>query len=426
MTKRDFQCVAAADAEGEVSDGSDGVNGSTSNGSNDNRKRKSRFDNKPLGRKPQTVEFYNIQSLLNLFDEPKSLIPIAPIVKKCSGKYCDHMEESQLIPLINAKFYNLAESNYMLTLDDLIEIGLCYHCKLQTAFYSISLERLSDLVDPLTELKQMIGLHKVKKNIVEQIVYFLQDLEPNPVELLHTVIDGPPGVGKTQLARILGKIYLKMGYLKTDKFKTAKRSELIGKYLGSSASQTQAIIDEALGGVLFIDEAYSLGNAEKRDSFSKECIDTINQNLTERAGEFICIIAGYKDELDSCFFSYNQGLKSRFRFRYSVEGYNADELSQIFVHKVNLISWQLEYQDQVKSLFEQNKSHFVSFGRDIETLLYHIKIVHSNRVFFSPNDGKKKINDCDLVNGFNRFKVSNSKNEESNAMSEYIRSVMYT
>jgi hypothetical protein len=133
MTKRDFRCVA----DGEVPDGSNSTSGSkssgTSNESNDNRRRKTRFDrDKSLNKRPQTVEFYNIQSLLNLFDEPK--LPEAPVVKKCSGKYCDHMEESQLIPLINPKFFNLAE-NYMLTLDDLIEIGLCYHCKLQTAFY---------------------------------------------------------------------------------------------------------------------------------------------------------------------------------------------------------------------------------------------------------------------------------------------------
>ena len=88
-------------------------------------------------------------------------------------------------------------------------------------------------------------------------------------------------------------------------FKIVKRSDLIGKYLGHTAAKTQKVIDSCKGGVLFIDEAYSLGNPEGRDSFSKECIDTINQNLTENKANLLCIIAGYKDALDKCFFAYN-------------------------------------------------------------------------------------------------------------------------
>jgi len=95
------------------------------------------------------------------------------------------------------------------------------------------------------------------------------------------------------------------------------------------------MIDAAKGGVLFIDEVYSLGNAEKRDSFSKECIDTINENLTTKKTDFICIIAGYKEDIKDCFFAYNAGLERRFPIRFHIDEYNASELFSIFKKKVD-------------------------------------------------------------------------------------------
>ena len=132
------------------------------------------------------------------------------------------------------------------------------------------------------------------------------------------------------------KIWLKI-ILKNEKFVKARRSDLIAGYLGQTAKATQKIIDSAIGGVLFIDEVYSLGNSEKRDSFAKECIDTINENLTEKKTDFICIIAGYKDEIDSCFFSYNSGLERRFPVRFTIEEYKPEELFLIFIKSIYVI-----------------------------------------------------------------------------------------
>ena len=106
-------------------------------------------------------------------------------------------------------------------------------------------------------------------------------------------------------------------------------------FIPNTAAKTQKVINSANGGVLFIDEVYSLGNSEKRDSFAKECIDTINQNLTENKGKFLCIVAGYKEDIDSCFFSYNQGLERRFPIKYQLDGYDAIELYDIFKYKLN-------------------------------------------------------------------------------------------
>ena len=194
---------------------------------------------------------------------------------------------------------------------------------------------------PLVKLNKMIGMDSVKKSIIDMILYYIQGFENKNQEMLHTVIEGPPGVGKTELGKILASIYANLGVTKSNKFKVVRRSDLVGEYLGQTAKKTQEAIDEADGGVLFIDEAYALGNTEKRDSYAKECIDTINQNLSENK-QFVCIIAGYPDELDRCFFSWNRGLQRRFPFRYRIDGYTSLEMRDIFVKKIDDMHFKMD------------------------------------------------------------------------------------
>lgn len=282
--------------------------------------------------------------------------------------------------------------------------------------FSINLEILSKLIKPLTKLKSMIGLDNVKNAVVDMILYYLQNFENKNNNMLHTVIEGPPGVGKTQLGKILAEIYAGLGVISSNKFKIVKRSDLVGEYLGHTAPKTQKIIDEADGGVLFIDEAYALGNEEKRDTFSKECIDCINQNLSENKKRFICIIAGYPDELDKCFFAYNPGLKRRFPFKFRIEGYKPDELKDIFIKKVGDIHWKLEEDMNEKAylteFFNKNKSDFKYFGGDIDNLILNCKYAHSRRVFGKHPKNKRKLNQKDLEIGFDRF-VRNKKSSDS-------------
>lgn len=290
------------------------------------------------------------------------------------------------------------------TIDDLIMLGKNWD---KDKKYSVDLETLNKLIKPLTKLQKMIGLEKVKSSIVDMILYYLQGFESKNNNMLHTIIEGPPGVGKTQLGKILGEIYAGLGVIPSNKFKLVKRSDLVGEYLGHTAPKTQKVIDEADGGVLFIDEAYSLGNKDKRDSFSKECIDVINQNLSENKRKFICIIAGYPDELDKCFFSYNPGLKRRFPFKFSIDAYTAEELRDIFVLKVNNLKWKINYDLNNKALtsfFVQHNNIFTYFGGDIENLLVNCKFAHSKRVFGKHPKNKRKLSIADLELGFDKFK----------------------
>jgi len=291
---------------------------------------------------------------------------------------------------------------------DLIDLGNMYD---STKRYNIDLKILNKLVDPLTELNNMIGMETVKQDIVDYILFRIQNLDSSNQDMMHTVIQGPPGVGKTEVAKIIGKIYLAMGILKNEKFVKARRSDLIAGYLGQTAKTTQKIIDSAIGGVLFIDEVYSLGNVEKRDSFSKECIDTINENLTEKKTDFICIIAGYKDEIESCFFSYNSGLERRFPVRFTIEEYKPEELFLIFIKKVNDLGWIID--DSVKvDFFIENIDSFKYFGGDIEVLFSRCKRAHSRRVFTSKESEKKIINNIDLQRGFQSFKAHRQEKQK--------------
>ncbi len=290
-------------------------------------------------------------------------------------------------------------------IDDLIDLGKMYN-PLSNKKYNINLKIMNKLLPPLTELKNMIGMEDIKQNVVDLILFYLQDFEKKNENMLHTVIQGSPGVGKTHVAKILAKIFLKMDVVKRDYFRIVKRSDLVGKYLGSTAMKTQEVIDDVKGGVLFIDEAYSLGNKEKRDHFSKECIDTLNQNLSERKCDFVCIIAGYKDELNSSFFSYNPGLARRFPFRFSLNDYSPDDLRKIYLSMIENSNWSVDG-DVEKSVpiefFKKNKDYFKFNGGDMETLFHSTKIAHARRVFCLPRDQKKKINYKDLKRGMERF-----------------------
>lgn len=272
--------------------------------------------------------------------------------------------------------------------------------------YNIDINALHSIKEPLEELNNMVGMKNLKKSVVDQILYFIQHLHKNKNgsgEFLHTVIYGLPGTGKTEIAKIMGKIYSKIGILSKGTFKKVTRSDLVAGYLGQTALKTKEVIQEALGGVLFIDEAYSLGNADKKDSFSKECIDTLCEALSDNKENLMVIIAGYESELKECFFNYNQGLDSRFTWRFKTDEYTHQDLHDIFVKKVKDIGWELSDQNIGTNWFKNNKDCFRFYGRDIETLLSKTKIAHSRRVFCCPENEKRKITLCDLEKGFELY-----------------------
>ena len=272
--------------------------------------------------------------------------------------------------------------------------------------HNIQLQKLYYLIEPLKKLDSMIGLEELKKEIMKKIIYYIQN--PFNEEYLHTILSGPPGVGKTEVAKIYAEIFQKLGILKNKSFIEVKRDQLVGEFLGQTAPKTRKVLESGMGGVIFIDEAYSLGNPEKRDSFSKECIDMINQYLSEYKNDFMMIIAGYEDELKKCFFSYNPGLRRRFSTYFNIEGYNSDELHDIFKVKLKKFNYNNCIEsDKLKKIFKDNHEIFKHFGGDVEKLINELKYVQSNRTFYEDVDNNKDIIYDDLTNALENF-IKNS------------------
>ena len=191
------------------------------------------------------------------------------------------------------------------SLDDLIKLINDYPI-ITNIKYNIDIHALHKIKEPLEKLNNMVGIEVLKERIIDQLLYFIQGLHKidgeDSGDFLHTVIYGPPGTGKTEIAMIMGEIFCKLGILEKGKFRKVIRSDLVAGYLGQTALKTKEVIEDCIGGVLFIDEAYSLGSSDKKDSFSKECIDILCEALSANKHNLMVIIAGYETELEECFF----------------------------------------------------------------------------------------------------------------------------
>lgn len=283
--------------------------------------------------------------------------------------------------------------------------------------YNIDLKALHNIKTELTELNNMIGMEKFKESLLNQILYFIQKLHVNDKcsDFKHTVIYGSPGTGKTEIAKLLGKMYSKIGVLNSKNnyvFKKVVRNDLIAGYLGQTAIKTRGVINECIGGVLFIDEAYSLGSVGDNDIFSNECIDILCEALSDHKDNLMVIIAGYEDELKNRFFSLNQGLNSRFIWRFKVDDYTYTDLMKIFKKKVDEIEWKFDSENVLnKKWFENKYSNFKNFGRDMENLLFYVKISHSRRVYGKDEGLRRMICQEDLENGYKMFLENNKPKE---------------
>ena len=288
----------------------------------------------------------------------------------------------------------------VIDISSLIEIA-----QRKITFRNINSSILWNILPELIKLNNMIGMDNLKQTIFYQIIYYLQNMQKKGEnEYLHTVITGQPGSGKTSIAEILGKIYKNMGILSSNgSFTIAKREDFIAPYLGQTAIKTRILLESCVGGVLFIDEAYALGPGQKdRDSFSKEAIDTLNIFLSEHKNDFCCIIAGYEDDIEKCFFDINKGLERRFQWVHRIDSYNSAQLSQILIKMIKEINWQVNMDiPTLSKIIEDNKMLFKNFGGDIENFLSKCKIIHAKRVFSLDERHKYILTKEDLMGAIN-------------------------
>lgn len=194
-------------------------------------------------------------------------------------------------------------------------------------------ERLNKLTDLMSELNELVGLSSVKK-LVFEILAFVEIQKKRQVEnlaseplVLHMIFKGNPGTGKTTVARCLGNLLKSMNVLSKGHLVEIERADLVGEYIGHTAQKTREQLKKSYGGILFIDEAYSLARGGEKD-FGKEAIDVLVKAMEDQKDNLILILAGYNEEMDE-FLNTNPGLKSRFPIHIDFPDYSVRELLEI-------------------------------------------------------------------------------------------------
>ncbi|QQE80973.1 AAA family ATPase [Alicyclobacillus sp. SO9] len=210
----------------------------------------------------------------------------------------------------------------------------------------------SRLYSILQELEDLVGLEEVKKTVREifALVYVKQErerhhLKSSPV-VLHMVFKGNPGTGKTTVARLLGRMFRECGLLTKGHLVEVERADLVGEYIGHTAQKTKEAVNRALGGVLFIDEAYSLARGGDKD-FGRESIDTLVKSMEDHRDEFIAIIAGYEREMEG-FLKANPGLPSRFPIHLTFPNYSVATLLKIAKQMALRHQYNMQYDAEQK------------------------------------------------------------------------------
>ncbi len=243
----------------------------------------------------------------------------------------------------------------------------------------------------LLELNQLVGLSKVKARVNDLIAFQKVQLLREKIGLksqkgtLHMAFTGNPGTGKTTVARIVGRIYKQLGLLSKGHFIEVSRTDLIAGYQGQTALKVKSVIEKAKGGVLFIDEAYSITENDHSDSYGRECLTELTKALEDYRKDLVVIVAGYTGPMQH-FFESNPGLKSRFNIFLEFGDYSVDELMKMLIYLCDKSDYRMEEEAlSATRLFiqeqEQNKGNNFANGRLVRNIFEWLIANHARRVY---------------------------------------------
>lgn len=257
------------------------------------------------------------------------------------------------------------------------------------------------LQDLLNELNALVGLEKVKNKVQDLIVYQKVQKMRREKNLhsskntLHLAFTGNPGTGKTTVARIVGRIYKQIGLLSKGHFVEVSRTDLIAGYQGQTALKVKKVIEQAKGGVLFIDEAYSITENDKSDSYGRECLTELTKALEDYREDLVVIVAGYTEPM-SKFFESNPGLESRFNTFIEFDDYSPNELDSIlhYMCKMNDYILDEKVKEKIHSYFEKKttmKDKNFANARLVRNLYDNLIMNHARRVIDISNPTSSEL-----------------------------------
>jgi len=274
---------------------------------------------------------------------------------------------------------------------------------------------MADLNDLLEELESLIGLESVKEE-VKNLINLLKIVELRtknglkaPAVTKHFVFTGNPGTGKTTVARLLSQIYCSLGILSKGHMVEVDRSGMVAAYMGQTAIKVKEVIDKAKGGVLFIDEAYSLSNETQGGDFGQEAIDTLVKGMEDNRDDLIVIVAGYPDLMDK-FVKSNPGLKSRFQKTIHFPDYTADDLYDIFLRFCKNNDYSISedgstYLKEQLELYVRTTDKYFGNARDVRNFLDIAISAQANRLLeenITDANALMTLKPVDLAHIFNK------------------------
>jgi len=268
---------------------------------------------------------------------------------------------------------------------------------LEAEFKASNIQEVLDKLD-----RELIGLKPIKTRIREIAALLLVDRLRKQFALtsetptLHMCFTGNPGTGKTTVAMRMGEILKRLGYVREGHLVTVTRDDLVGQYIGHTAPKTKEVIKKAMGGVLFIDEAYYLYKPENERDYGAESIEILLQVMENNRDDLVVILAGYKDKMDR-FFQSNPGMRSRIAHHLDFPDYSADELMAIA--RLMLASQNYRFSPEGEKAFAEyiplrmKLAHFAN-ARSIRNALDRARLRQANRLFAGKS---RKLTKLDLI-----------------------------
>nr|YP_002327549.1 CbbX [Vaucheria litorea]ACF70966.1 CfxQ-like protein [Vaucheria litorea] len=279
-----------------------------------------------------------------------------------------------------------------------LELSTIKSLSLKQEYENTKIQRVIDILE-----EELVGLIPVKTRIREIAALLIIDRLRKKVDLtsnspgLNMSFTGSPGTGKTTVALRMADILYKLGYCKKGHMLTVTRDDLVGQYIGHTAPKTKKILKKAMGGILFIDEAYYLYKPDNERDYGAEAIEILLQVMENQRDNLIVILAGYKDRMEK-FYESNPGLSSRISNHVDFPNYTAEEL--LVIGKIMLEEQQYQFVPEAEIAFldyikKRKEQPLFANARSVKNALDRARMRHANRIF---ENGNRILTKADLVN----------------------------